>query len=150
MKLNHLSTLYKIQEDVPIVKYATGLVGIAVSISGITYLVGDTQAAVRIFGMTFVGMMVLIVLSVMERTLEAAHRPAKLLMWVVVGAFAVFILMTVSVFAFEWPCAWMRFLGVASHSSCETGSTSNAGDGFVDPSTVVPKNVSPAFRGGGN
>ena len=150
MEFDDLTMLHrklgKIQKDVPVVKYAVGLAGIAASISVIIYFVGDTQAAVRLFGATFIGMILLIVLTVMEQSAESTQRPAKLLMWVVVAAFAMFIFMTVSVFVFEWPCAWMRFLEVAGHSACEIGPTSNIDSEFIDPLSVVPKNVSPGVK----
>ena len=145
MEMNLLSILYTIQRMVPVVKFATGLVGVAIAISIIRYFVGDTQAAVRIFGMTLVGMVLLIILTVMERTSESAQMAAKILMYIVAGALGVLVLMTVSIFAFEWPCAWMRFLGVADQSVCETGRTLNPESRLGDPLAVRPKNKSPGL-----
>ena len=125
--LNPLRALRRAQQAVPAVRYAMGLAGVAAATSIITSFVGDAQASVRTLGLVFAGMILLYVFAVMVRSSKAAHKPAKVLVWVLVAAYVIFVSMTVTVFVFEWPCLWMRFLGIASRSTCLAPST---GDPF--------------------
>jgi hypothetical protein len=145
MDVNPLALLLRIQREVPIVRYATGLAGVAAAISIITYFVGDTRASARLFGVTLVGMMIMIILTAMPSSLKRVQTPAIALVWVVVGDIAFLIIMTASALVFERPCAWMRFLGVADGSGCETKTTRLPDTTFSDPLAVRPRNRSPGM-----
>lgn len=143
--MDPLSVMHRIRKDVPVVKYAAGLVGVAAAIAAISHFIGQDESAVRIMGFALAGMVVLMVLSVAEKNSEALQRPAKALIWIVVAAFSMFVIMTVSAFLFEAPCGWVRFLQVADYGVCEPGP-SRVDETVADPSAVVPRNKSPALE----
>jgi len=108
-----MAVLKEARQAVPAVNYALGLAGIAGAAAIIAIFVGDGEAAVRIMFLMFLGMVLLYLFSVFLEV-PSLRLPGIVLIWAVVIAFVFFITVTMTAFALEKPCAWVRFLKLQS------------------------------------
>jgi len=98
---------------VPAVDYAIGAAGIAAAGAIATYLNGNGQASVIIFGAMLVAMLLLFIFArlVVARS-TAAVNAGIVLLWAVTVFFCIFLLFTTTAVAFGWPSAWGVILGL--------------------------------------
>jgi hypothetical protein len=140
-----ISTLTKFLREavtqVPPVKYAFGAAGIAAAGALITLFLGYGRPAVIVWAGTFIAMVLLLVfVSVATSRNRALRGPGLLLVYAVTLSFCLFLVFTVTAFAFSWPPNWAKFLGIDLSSDvrsfsvlgdtvnfgCERGAISNA------------------------
>jgi hypothetical protein len=137
-------------KKVPPVKYAFGAAGIAAAGALITLFLGYGRPAVIVWAGTFIAMVLLLVfVSVATSRNPALRGPGMLLVYAVTVSFCLFLVFTVTAFAFSWPPNWAKFLGIDLSSDvrpfsvvgdtvnfgCERGAVSN-----------VTYTVPPGFR----
>jgi hypothetical protein len=97
---------------VPSVKYALGVAGVASAGALVIRLVGYDRASIIIIGGTFVAMILLYVFSAMVASKShSTVLPGIILLYMVIFFFCSFLLFTVTAFAFNWPPAWLAFIG---------------------------------------
>jgi hypothetical protein len=128
-------------KQVPSVRYAFGAAGIAAAGALITLFLGYGRSAVIVWAGTFIAMVLLLVFASVATSGNRALRPAGVvLVNVVTLFFCVFLLFTVTAFAFSWPPNWAAFLGInlsadvrnfsilgdVVNFGCERGAASNA------------------------
>jgi hypothetical protein len=103
------------QAQVPPVKYAAGLLGfIAVAAIALGILGRGTAAMISV-GSVLCGMVLLFVFAKLTRSNSKQIQTAGLvLMWVIVGAFVIFVVFTVTSVAIGEPKFWAKLLGLQS------------------------------------
>lgn len=104
--------------QVPSVRYALGIAGIAAAGSLVTKFLGYDRASIIIIGGTFVGMILLYVFSRMVASQsEATTIHGIVLLYAMIFFFCCFLFFTVTAFSFTWPLPWAIFIGAASTPS---------------------------------
>jgi hypothetical protein len=101
--------------EVPAVKYALGVAGIAAAGALITRFVGYDKTSIIILGVTFVAMILLFVFSGMVASnSKATTIPGIILLYAAILFFSIFLAFTITAFAFAWPQPWASFIGATS------------------------------------
>jgi hypothetical protein len=108
-----LAILNSARKAVPAVDFAFGVTGLAAAGAIILAITGNGRAALVVVTLVFVGM---ILLFAFAGLVAAGQRVALIagtvLIWVVIVFFAVFLVFTVTAFAFGQPCYWSAYLGL--------------------------------------
>jgi hypothetical protein len=127
-------------KQVPSVRYAFGAAGIAAAGALITLFLGYGRSAIIVWAGTFIAMVLLLVFaSVATSGNRELRKPGLILVYVVTFFFCLFLLFTVTAFAFSWPVNWAKFLGIdlsadvqpfsvlgdTVNFGCERGANSN-------------------------
>ncbi|MET4699278.1 hypothetical protein ABIE65_002308 [Constrictibacter sp. MBR-5] len=98
--------------QVPAVKYALGIAGIAAAGAIITRLLGYDKASIIIIGVIFIAMILLYAFSgLIASRKTSTTMPGIILLYAVIFFFCTFLFFTVTAFAFQWPSAWAQFIG---------------------------------------
>ena len=108
-----LDIIKRAQIQVPAVKFALGVAGIAAAGAIVTAVLGQGRISIIVLGGVFVAMVLLFVFS----RLVASNNPSvnvagTVLLWAVIIFFCSFLIFTTTAFAFHWPRAWADFIGV--------------------------------------
>ncbi|MDR9808223.1 hypothetical protein [Rhizobium hidalgonense] len=111
--LNPMEVIHRARQAVPAVDYALALAGIAAAGSLVVGFIGYSQASVILFGLLFIGMVLVFVFSRLIVSKSRSIQTAGLsLMWLVLAFFAFFMFFTVTAVATGWPCNWADVLKV--------------------------------------
>ncbi len=148
-----LLILKQATKEVPAVKYATGLVGVAATAAIIAGIVkGYSSVSILAVAFLILGMVVLYLFAMLARsTTKSTHYAGLALMWAVVLLVIIFMGFTTTAVAFDWPCNWAAILQL--HDACRvepptsvhqgwtvTDSNIEAGCDFMNlgPNTAIP------------
>jgi hypothetical protein len=125
--------------QVPSVKYALGIAGIAAAGALVTRFLGYDRASIIIIGGTFVAMILLYVFSSMVASKsDAATFPGIILLYAVIFFFCCFLAFTVTAFSFTWPLPWAIFIGAASTPPTPPPLPPRLTTDHVGPVTIQP------------
>ena len=117
-ELSFITMLLKImrraQLEVPAVKFAFGVAGVAAAGAVVIAVLGQGRVSIIVLGGVFAAMILLFVFS----RLVASDNPSvttagTVLLWAVIVFFCIFLFFTTTAFAFHWPRAWADFIGVS-------------------------------------
>ena len=101
------------QKKVPAVKFALGVAAVAAAGAIVIAALGNSRIGMIVLGGVFVAMILLFVFS---RLVSSRSRSIMLagivLLWTVIIFFCTFLVFTTTAFAFRWPDAWVRFIGI--------------------------------------
>jgi TolB-like protein/Flp pilus assembly protein TadD len=125
------------RKAVPAVDYALGAAGVAAASAIIVGLLGYTRTAWIVFGGTLIAMVLLFAFA----RLVAAQSPTitlagVVLLWAITVFFCVFLIFTVTAFAFLWPDPWADFIGV--HKPSNVTDARHGPNPRLDHIAVVP------------
>lgn len=140
----YISVLALASKQAPIAKYAWGLVALAAAAAIIATMIGYSRLAIIAVSLVILGTVLVMVLS--QLIISASSNVitiAIVLIWSIVIFFIIFLMFTVSAFAFGQPCNWADFLQI--RSAC--GGGGSGGGGKVVRTTVTGDEVS-VFAGG--
>lgn len=113
------TTLKSAAEQVPAVKYAVGLTGVAAALAIIIFLTGSVTNPIPLIGLVFIGGVILFIFSVAVASGIAGGKVvASILVWCIIIFFLIFLGFTVSAFASGLPCNWAKFIAVDPHRTC--------------------------------
>jgi hypothetical protein len=113
MAIEPFTVLRTAIRQVPSVKYALGVAGVAAGAALIVKSIGFDRAGIILLSGTFVAMVLLYVFSSMVISGARATRvPSLILLYSVIVFFCVFLLFTITAFAFVWPKPWAQFIGI--------------------------------------
>jgi hypothetical protein len=106
------------RKAVPAVDYALGAAGVAAAAAIVTGFLGNGRAAIIILGGMLIAMLLLFAFARLVASQSAAVNNAGIvLLWSAIAFFCIFLLFTVTAFAFWWPAPWAQALGVPQLSS---------------------------------
>lgn len=115
MEYGPMNVLGPAIREVPSVKYALGVAGIAAAGALITRFLGYDKASIIILGATFVAMILLYAFSSMVASnIQATTIPGIILLYSVIFFFCIFLTFTITAFAFAWPRPRASFIGATS------------------------------------
>ncbi|MDE8763650.1 MULTISPECIES: DUF2207 domain-containing protein [Rhizobium] len=129
----YISVLALASKQAPIAKYAWGLVALAAAAAIIATMIGYSRLAIIAVSLVILGTALVMVLS--QLIISASSNVitiAIVLIWSIVIFFIIFLMFTVSAFAFGQPCNWADFLQI--RSACGRGGS---GGGDSDTSKLV-------------
>ena len=102
-------------KQVPAVKYAFGLAGIAACGAIIALILGPTKGGMILLGLTFIGAILLFLFARLAVSPHPQVYTAGLVMvWAVVAFFTFFLIITTTAFVKAWPEPWADFLGIST------------------------------------
>jgi hypothetical protein len=102
-------------KQVPAVKYAFGLAGIAACGAIIALILGPTKGGITLLALTFIGAILLFVFARLAVSRDPQVYAAGLVMvWAVVAFFTFFLVITTTAFVKAWPQPWADFLGIST------------------------------------
>jgi hypothetical protein len=121
-KSSQVDLLKWARSEVPAVKYAIGISGIAAAGSLALTFFTKPQTAVIVIGFMLAAMVLLYVFSKLAKS-DSPHitAAALVLMWSVVVAFVVFISLTVTAVITGYPSTWSRLLSLEQPQSSNSG-----------------------------
>jgi hypothetical protein len=115
-----LHTIDAAIKKVPAVKYAFGLAGIAACGAIVALLLGTTKTALVLLSLTFIGAVLLFIFAKLSTSSNPAiYTAGSVLVWVVVGFFTFFSVITTTAFVGAWPQPWADFLGITTGNKTE-------------------------------
>jgi lipopolysaccharide export LptBFGC system permease protein LptF len=111
--LSPITVLKAALKEVPAVKYALGVAGVAAACAIVVGFLGTGRTAIILLGGMLVSMILLFVFAKLVTVgNQAAARAGVVLMWAVTIFFCVFLLFTTTAVAVSWPSAWVAVLGL--------------------------------------
>jgi hypothetical protein len=115
-------------QEVPAVKYALGVSGVAAAVAIINHFIGTSSSSWILLVLVFVGMILLFLFSALISSAAPAIQLAgEVLVWAVLIFFLIFLGFTALAFATGLPCNWADIVGVKTpHPSCLVSHASSA------------------------
>jgi hypothetical protein len=113
-----LDIIKRAQQQVPAVRFALGVAGIAAAGAVVTALLGQGRVSIIVLGGVFVAMILLFAFSrLVASNSPSVNAAGTVLLWAVIVFFCSFLVFTTTAFAFYWPRAWADFIGVPNGQS---------------------------------
>jgi hypothetical protein len=107
---NALRLVRAASQEVPVVKYALGLAGIAAAAAIVQIFLGKGISAAFIVGAMIVGMVLLIAISVLMNSKDPSIKyAARALLWAVTISFCIMIFFVLTAIIFGWPPVLGRY-----------------------------------------
>lgn len=130
--MNELVTLLsQATKTLPQLRFAWGLLGIAIVAALIMQIVGSDRAAIVVVSLALIGTVLVFVASVAFGRSEKASLPAIVFVWAIVIFFITFLLFTISAFAISKPRNWANLLGISSEIPSQQELSGVKGDCII-------------------
>lgn len=111
-----LDTLKSATKRLRVLRFAWGLVGLSAAAALVIRLHGEGRAAIIATGFALVGFVLLIVAAYVAGPGARLFLPAMLFIWSVTLFFIIFLVFTLTAFAFSVPCNWVLWLAIPSQN----------------------------------
>lgn len=133
-----LNILSNATKRLPQLRFAWGLLGIAIVASIILGLFGSGKASIMAISISIIGTILVFVASIALSRTDSSVIPALILVWSITVFFVTFLTFTVSVFITDKPCNWGVFIGILENCrAAPLGSERSMGAEYTDSTKII-------------